>query len=178
MFSSALTPGSLRYTDEKRILRWARVVILTAVVLGTLGACVPTRAGDHPRRVRATVATRVRPCVAPTSTLGNFNPTPVVTIIGNNPIGGGYSPLGIYGDQTMALYGPLSAFRTSTAPVAGYVRGYDGRLYRSEALTFSNPNLPILSPFHYPTEANYYYGPRVNRTPPWGSSAINWIDQN
>jgi len=154
---------------------WARVLVFSSVVLATLGAGVPAPAGEHPRRVRAT---RVRPCVAPTSTLGNFQPTPVVTIIGNNPLGGGYSPLGIYGDQTMSLYGPLSAFRMSTAPVAGYVRGYDGRLYPTEALTFSNPNLPVLSPFHYPTEANYYYGPRVSRTPPWGSSAINWIDQN
>jgi hypothetical protein len=157
---------------------WARVVIFSSVVLGTLGIGIPASAGEHTRRVRATAMTRVRPCVAPTSTLGNFTPTPVITIRGNIPVGGGYSPLGMYGDQTMALYGPLSPLRGFTAPVVGYVRGYDGQLHVTEALSFSNPNLPELSPFHYPSQANYYFGPRVNRTPYWGSSAINWIDQN
>ena len=84
----------------------------------------------------------------------------------------------IYGDQTLSLYGPLSPLRVSTAPVLGYTRGYDGQIRLTEANSFSYPNLPDLSPVVYPTEANYYYGPRVNRTPRWGSSAINWIDQN
>ncbi len=97
---------------------------------------------------------------------------------GNAPIGGGYSPLEIYGDQTLTLYGPLSAFRSSTAPVLTYVRGYNGQTYVAEASSFSNPNLPVLSPVRYPTVGNYYYGPRVIRTMPWGTNAINWIDQN
>ena len=33
----------------------------------------------------------------------------------------------------------------------------------TEAISFSNPNLPVLSPVRYPTEANYYYGPSVIR---------------
>ena len=102
---------------------WLRVVIFGSVVLGTLGVGAPGLAGERTRRVRATAATRVRPCVAPTSTLGNFTPTPVVTVRGNIPLGGGYSPMGMYGDQTMALYGPLSPLRSFTAPVVGYVRG-------------------------------------------------------
>jgi hypothetical protein len=96
----------------------------------------------------------------------------------NNPLGGGYSPLGISGDQALSLYGPFSPFRAKTAPVLSYVRGYDGQLQLLEGYSFSNPNRPELSPVVYPTEANNYYGPRVSRTPPWWSSAINWIDQN
>jgi len=123
-------------------------------------------------------AVRARPAIAPTSTLGTFYPTPYVVIRGNDPVGGGYSPLGISGDQTMSLYGPFSPLRTRTAPLRTYVRGYGGVTYVSEGNSFSNPNLPELSPVVYPTEANNYFGPRVSRTPPWWSSAINWIDQN
>jgi hypothetical protein len=66
----------------------------------------------------------------------------------------------------------------STAPVLVYVRGYDGSIRVAETTGFSNPNLPEMSPVRYPTEANYFYGPRLNRISPWGTSAINWIDQN
>ena len=126
------------------------------------------------------VVTRARPVYArrPTSTLGTFQPTPYITVAGSNPAGSGYSPLDIYGDQTLSLYGPMSPLRGATAPIRGYSRGYDGRLTVVETNSFSNPNLPIVSPVVYPTEANYYYGPRVPRVPRWGSSAINWIDQN
>ena len=110
------------------------------------------------------------PAAAATSTLGTFYPTPYITVRGNAPLGGGYSPLEIYGDQTLSLYGPLSPFRTSTAPVLTYVRGYDGQTRLIEAASFSNPNLPILSPVRYPTEGNYYYGPRVIRTHALGST--------
>ncbi len=127
---------------------------------------------------RPVVVTRARPAYPPTSTLGTFYPTPYMVVRGNNPVGGGYSPLGIYGDQTMSLYGPFSPLRSRTAPVRSYVRGYDGRIYVSEGNSFSNPNLPDLSPVVYPTEANNYFGPRVSRTPPWWSNAMNWIDQN
>jgi hypothetical protein len=127
---------------------------------------------------RPVVVTRARPVYPPTSTLGTFYPTPYMVVRGNDPLGGGYSPLGIYGDQTMSLYGPFSPLRGRTAPVRNYVRGYDGRVYIAEGNSFSNPNTPELSPVVYPTEANNFFGPRVSRTPPWWSSAINWIDQN
>jgi hypothetical protein len=114
---------------------------------------------------------------APT-TLGTFTPTPYIWVAGSHPTGTGYSPLGIYGDQTLSLYGPLSPMRMATAPILVHTRGYDGQTQVAETNSFSYPNLPSISPVVYPNESNYYYGPRVNRTPPWGSSAINWIDQN
>jgi hypothetical protein len=142
-----------------------------------------TFAGDPPRRARRVVITSaaVHPCPPPrpvNQTLGTFYPTPYITVRGNVPLGGGYSPLEIYGDQTLPIYGPLSAFRSSTAPVLSYVRGYDGQTRLTEAASFSSPNLPILSPVRYPTVGNYYYGPRRPQTMPWGNNAINWIDQN
>jgi hypothetical protein len=160
----------------------ARKLVFSLVVLQLQLCAGFAFADDHPaRRARRTVAVnRVQPCEAPrrTSTLGTFYPTPYITVRGNAPVGGGYSPNETYGDSTLALYGPLSAFRTSTAPVLTYVRGYDGQTRLTEAVSFSNPNLPVLSPVRYPTEGNYYYGPRVIRVMPWGANAINWIDQN
>jgi hypothetical protein len=149
------------------------------VLLQVVGANRTACAGDLFRRVFAPpMVVRARPTYAPTSTLGTFQPTPYMIVRGNDPLGGGYSPLGIYGDQTMSLYGPLSPLRQTSAPLRSYVRGYDGRIYAAEATSFSNPNLPELSPVIYPSESNNFYGPRVSRTPPWWSSAINWIDQN
>jgi hypothetical protein len=159
---------------------WRRAVSVGCVLFQAVGLAHCALAGDFwvRRSPRATVDVRARPAYAPTSTLGTFYPTPYMVVRGNDPVGGGYSPLGIYGDQTMSIYGPFSPLRTRTAPVRSYVRGYDGRIYVSEGNSFSNPNVPELSPVVYPTEANNYFGPRVSRTPPWWSSAINWIDQN
>ncbi|MGP0068173.1 MAG: hypothetical protein ACLQGP_31820 [Isosphaeraceae bacterium] len=117
-----------------------------------------------------TGATQPRP-------LGTFMPTPMVWIGGDFPNGGGYSPLGLYGDQTMALYGPFSPFRTATAPVVVYSRGYDGVVRPTEGIATSYPNLPALSPVAYPTQANNYYGPRVLQDPR-SYPAFNWLDQN
>jgi hypothetical protein len=165
-----------------RVPRAATRTLIFSLALFQVHLAVGVSFAQHPtRRLRRTGATtRVQPCVAPgeVSTLGTFYPTPILTVRGNNPVGGGYSPLDIYGDQTLSLYGPLSPYRTTTAPVLTYVRGYDGRTRLTEASSFSNPNLPILSPIRYPTELNYYYAPRRVRTLPWGSNALNWIDQN
>jgi hypothetical protein len=116
-------------------------------------------------------------CASP-PTLGTFEPTPYIMVGGASPIGGGYSPLGIYGDGSMALNGPFSPMRSKSAPVMTYNRGYDGVVRGAPGTSFSNPNLPTLSPVIYPTPRSYYYAPRVNRTPPWWSSGVNWIDQN
>jgi hypothetical protein len=159
----------------------ARALTFVLVLLPTFTPGKPALAGEPPWHSRRTVVvTRARPRPAPSSntTLGTFQPTPVVWIGGSYPTGPGYSPMSTYGDQTLTLYGPLSAFRVSTAPVLGYTRGYDGQLRVTEANSFSYPNLPELSPVVYPSESNYFYGPRVNKTPRWGSNAINWIDQN
>ncbi|MGO9465749.1 MAG: hypothetical protein ACLQVF_16545 [Isosphaeraceae bacterium] len=158
----------------------ARIISAGVVLCAAVGIGRSALAGDVwvRRSPGPVVVTRARPAYAPTSTLGTFYPTPYMVVRGNDPVGGGYSPLGIYGDQTMSLYGPFSPLRSRTAPVRTYVRGYDGRIYVSEGTSFSNPNLPDLSPVVYPTEANNYFGPRVSRTPPWWSNAMNWIDQN
>jgi hypothetical protein len=110
--------------------------------------------------------------------LGTFEPTPYLMVGGANPIGGGYSPLGTYGDTSMSLNGPVSAYRSVSAPVVTYNRGYDGVVRAVPGVSTSTPNQPILSPFVYPTRRSNYYAPRGSRTPPWWTSGINWIDQN
>jgi hypothetical protein len=109
--------------------------------------------------------------------LGTFMPTPAVVVQGNYPAGGGYAPLGTFGETSMSLYGPISSFRSTTAPVVTYTRGYDGVVRPGEAVTTSYPMLPILAPVAYPTRANYYYGPRIIEDPA-RDSAINWMDLN
>src|SRR5689334_23359612 len=119
-----------------------------------------------PRRAPASPG----PCAGGISpTLGTFQPTPYIVARGDWPTGGGYSPLELYGDQSMTLYGPLSPLRSISAPVTTYSRGYDGRIYAGRGTSTSTPNLPGLSPVIYPTQGSYFYGPRVNRTPPWWS---------
>lgn len=130
------------------------------------------------RRSREVVPTTETVRTSPTGTLGTFYPTPYMVARGSFPTGGGYAPLGLYGDTSMSLYGPLSSFRSISAPVPIYRRGYDGRTYVSEGTSFSTPNLPALSPVVYPTQATNYYGFRDTTTPPWWKSGINWIDQN
>ena len=160
----------------------ARTYVAAIAMIQAIGVLGSVRADDPssctPRKV---VATRARPRNVPSSSapLGTFIPTPYVMIGGNYPTGSvGYSPLESYGLTTLSLNGPTSAFRVSTAPVLVYTRGYDGQTQLAPANSFSYPNLPYLSPVVYPTEANYYWGPRTPRTPRFGSSAINWIDQN
>lgn len=118
------------------------------------------------------------PANRPIGTLGTFGPTPYMFTRGNGPAGGGYSPLGEFGDATMALYGPLSGLRYSSAPVLTYTRGYNGQGVLTPATSFSTPNLGGLSPVVYPTQATNYNGFRQSGQPPWWPSAINWIDQN
>ncbi len=96
---------------------------------------------------------------------------------GNFPVGGGYSPLGIYGEQTMSLYGPISSLRTTTAPVQVYTRGYDGVVRPATSISASYPNYPALSPVAYRTRSNDYYAPRIRENPA-ENSAYMWLDQN
>ncbi len=116
---------------------------------------------------------------APTPMLGSFYGTPYMTVRGNFPAGGGYTPLGQYGDNNLSLYGPLSALRATTAPVRVYARGYDGRPVLTDGTAFSTPNLPEISPVVYPSHANSaYYGFRRSNSPAQWENAINWLDQN
>ena len=121
-------------------------------------------AGDRvqvPIRGRVSATSAQPGCACPaSSSLGTFEPTPYLMVRGDWPTGGGYSPLEVYGDQTLSLYGPLSPLRSVSAPVRTYTRGYDGRIYPGEGTSFSNPNLPRLSPVIYPTPASYYYAPQ------------------
>ncbi len=129
-------------------------------------------------RTQTTVPT-VAPTAAPGGSLGNFYETPYITSRGNFPAGGGWSPFGEYGDTNLSLYGPLSSFRSISAPVQVYSRGYDGRLRVQDGTATSTPNLPSLSPIVYPTRSNTsFYGRRPQSTPPQWDDATNWIDQN
>ena len=118
-------------------------------------------------------------CAGPCSpTLGTFEPTPYLMVRGNGTTGGGYSPLDVYGDQSMTLYGPLSALRATSAPVTTYSRGYDGRIYAGPGTSFSTPNLPGLSPVIYPTHRGAtttphesIAHPRGGRVGPTGSTS-------
>jgi len=110
--------------------------------------------------------------------LGSFYPTPYLMVRGNAPAGGGYSPLGTFGETTLSLYGPLSAYRMTAAPVLTYSRGYDGRTVLAPGTSFSTPNLPSLTPVINPTQASNFDGFRQLKSPPWWSSGMDWIDQN
>jgi hypothetical protein len=157
-------------------------MLMASLIFPTIGTIGSAKAERHPRRARRVlVVERARPVYPPGAAqpapLGTFMPTPMVTVGGAYPAAPGYSPLGIYGDQTMALYGPYSPFRTTTAPIMVYARGYDGVVRPAPGVASSYPNLPILSPVTYPTRANDYYAPRV-LDDPRATSAVDWIDQN
>ncbi len=84
----------------------------------------------------------------------------------------------MFGNASMTLYGPTSAFRDTTAPVRTYVSGYNGAPELVEGSSFSSPNEPSRSRVIYPTQATDYYGFRDSKIPPWWPNGINWIDQN
>src|SRR5580693_1558854 len=94
------------------------------LALGVIGLLIfgasCAEAGGWARRRAARVTPTPTPAPVPVRTsyepslypmLGTFYPTPYLMVRGNWPAGGGYSPLGIYGDASMAVYGPLSPFR-------------------------------------------------------------------
>ncbi len=139
--------------------------------------------GGEPRffSSRRPVETRFAPRVViqGSESLGTFEPTPYVFVRGNGTSGGGFSPLGTHGDTTMVMYGPTSVFRSTTAPVTTYRRGYDGDLHPVSGISFSNPNLPALSPVIYPTRSSSYYRPRTEIGPVLQpKDGQFWIDQN
>lgn len=121
---------------------------------------------------------RVSPAQNDSGGLGTFYPTPYLMVRGNAPAGGGYSPLGSFGDTTLSIYGPISSFRPITAPVWTYSRGYDGQPVIRPGTSVSTPNEPSMTNVVYPTQSTYYYGFRDSGSPPWFANGINWIDQN
>ncbi len=160
---------------------------LTVAALVLALAPMATAGGPHKSRqavptgrvVVRTVAPRPAP---PPGTLveglGTFYNTPTLTIRGNGPVGGGYSPFGAYGDRTLDEIGPLSSFRATTAPVRIYERGYNGALVPATGTSFSYPYQPRLSPVVYPSRANYFYGFKRSGTPPWWDTGAGWVDLN
>jgi hypothetical protein len=159
---------------DRNSLRIGCSLVLVSLAIGPARGQAPAR----PALGRRVVGPSSPVCNAcPPATLGTFVPTPYLMVRGNWPLGGGYSPLELYGDQSMALYGPFSPLRATSAPITLYSRGYDGVLEARPGTSFSTPNLPALSPVVYPRPGNYYYGPRVDRTPPSWTSGFNWIDQ-
>ena len=162
-----------------------RRVGMIAVALGLVISAEASAGWPKGQRSRTVVVTTTAPNVrvrelTPAPMLGTFfaDPPPL-NVRGNFEAGGGYSPLGLYGDSSATIIGPLSAFRTTAAPVLVYQRGYDGS-YRPELGTsFSNPNFPSAAPgVVYPTRANVRNGGRRMSTPPQWDSGINWIDLN
>jgi len=110
--------------------------------------------------------------------LGSMWGTPTVQIAGDFPTGFGYSPLGQYGVGNLNLYGPTSIYRSMSAPVRIYSRGYDGSVHETEGTSFSTPNYPPGSPVIYPTTPASYYRPRRLATDPIFTNVQMWIDQN
>jgi hypothetical protein len=155
-------------------LRTSAVMILVVA-----GLAASSEAGDHffrrkVRTVRETATTfNSENQLAPTNMLGSFRSTPMITVGANPLIAGGFGR-----ENSLAVYGPLSAFRAYAAPVTTVVRGYDGVLTEVEGTAFSYPNLPALSPIVYPTRANNYTALPFQHTPPQLDRGTNWIDLN
>ena len=152
------------------------LLVLSLIVVGLASE---TRAGDRffRRRVRPVqeAVTTVRPenQVEPSPMLGSFRPTPMVNVGANPYIVGGYGR-----ENSLAVYGPLSAFRPYVAPVQTVVRGYDGIPTVVEGVSISYPNFPPLSPVVYPSRASNYSALRFQTTPPQIDRATNFIDHN
>lgn len=168
----------MRFPKHPPASRFLRLLTGSFVVAGFFAA--ETDAGWPRARRARLVPTSARQVagVAPSPMLGSFYPETTINIRGNFEAGGGYSPLGTYGDTAASLYGPLSVFRATAAPVQTYQRGYDGTFRASTATGFSNPNQPALSPVVSPWRANVVGAPRNVNTPVQWDSGINWIDLN
>lgn len=155
-------------------------VALGFLLVGWLAAGV--EAGGPFRRARraAVVVSPTAQVVArpPERMLGTFYPDPLIPIAGNGYVGAGYSPMDMYGPNTLSLDGPISPFRSTAAPVLTYERGYDGRVRPTTHTSFSYPNRPDIGPVVYPTRGNYFWGFNNSGTPPQWDRALNWIDQN
>lgn len=166
--------------------RSCRRTLMTVSSVGLIAVAISANlasAGDlfqrRDRPVRGMVASRPENQVAPSSMLGTFRPTPVITVRGNGIIGGGYSPIGLYGaNNSMTLFGPISSLRQTAAPVNTVVRGYNGVATEVEATSFSNPFQPELSNVKYPTRASNFSSLRGTGVPTQSGNAIMWVDQN
>lgn len=163
-----------------------------ALLLALLGMAAPahaqgpfygrvvTRPAPVYGRVRVVAAQHTAPINPPAAApqLGSFYPDRYVFVAGNNEPGMGHSPLGMYGPNNLVIDGPFSAWRSRSAPVATYSRGYDGSLVPTRGTGFSYPNRPEIAPIVYPTRGNIANGFRQSGVPPQWYDSINWLDQN
>ncbi len=152
-------------------------------LIGLAGFTDQADAGGIARRrerpVRETVDRRPENQLAPSPMLGTFRPTPYIAVRGNGIIGGGYSPIGLYGaNNSMVLFGPISSLRPTSAPINTVVRGYNGVSTRVEGTSFSTPFQPDLSPVQYPTRGSNFTGLRPPSVPNQSGNGILWVDQN
>jgi hypothetical protein len=161
---------------------WTRRFLVVAIVSLFVGNSSESRAEGPYRQpgsgsvVYRTTVARPQPC--PPAALGTFAPTPYIFARGNETADGGFSWGDGFGRSSLAMYGPLSVQRYTSAPVLTYTRGYNGQTVVTPGTSFSAPNYARLSPVVYPTQASNYYGFRTSGTPPWWPSATNWLDQN
>src|SRR4051794_36488797 len=127
---------------------WAGTLPLSLLFVALSGPDADAQwRGRSGRRAPAPAYPAARVAPAPSRSLaplGTFYPTPYISPGASAPAGGGYSPLGSFGDTTMSLYGPFSAFRFTSAPIVTYTRGYNGRGVLAPGTSFSTPNLPAL----------------------------------
>ncbi len=137
------------------------------------------RATSAPAGGAGPVAGRPDNRLAPSPMLGTFQPGNYITVRSNGILGGGYAPIGYYGgNNSMDVYGPLSALRATSAPVNTVVRGYNGGPVAVEGTTTSTPFLPEASAVRYPTRTNNYSAVRDPGQVPRSGSGINWVDQD
>ena len=164
--------------ERRSLVSWACVGLIFPVGMAEAGGRFRQRARPAPIPARQ-VVDRPEDQVAPSPMLGTFRPTPQLTVRGNGTIGGGYSPIGLYGpNNSMDLYGPISALRPTSAPVNTVVRGYNGIDTMVEGTSYSTPFRPELSPVQYPTRASNYGALRGPGVPTRPGNGITWVDQN
>ena len=126
-----------------------------------------TFAGDPPRRSRRVAVTTVPSTCARRrervdSTLGTFYPTPYITVGGDVPVGGRLlAARDLRRSDTAALRPALGVPYPQQLPSSLTFAATTAGRTPDRGISFSNPNLPVLSPVRYPTVGNYYYGPRV-----------------
>ena len=163
--------------DNRRRLAFGLVAIVSLLT------AVDVEAGGFGRRRAVAVAPTASVgnpanANAPSNMLGTFYPTPTIYVRGDFPTGRGYTPLGQYGVHNLTTYGPISAYRSVSAPVRIYSRGYNGQVVETEGTSTSNPFLETPKPVVYPNANSYYYRSRRLTSPDWSQSGINWVDQN
>src|SRR5262249_13742687 len=102
------------------LVRGLPLAFVVSLIVAQASAHAGWRLGRRP-------TARSRPAgTAPSPMLGSFYPNPYMIVRGSGRTGGGSTPNGYYGENSLALYGPLSPLRATAASVLTYSRGYDG----------------------------------------------------